>query len=135
MVEVILTYSCDLQSKDTINPVTLWNSIFLGSLILGFLFTACEIGERLSDMFDEIGYEVDKFNWYLFPVEIQRMMPTILIGVQRPIVVGCFGIFSCSREQFKMVKFFLKQLNEKQFGDVTLIIFFIAFTLGDQMCV
>lgn len=31
------------------------------------------------------------------------MLPTILIGVQRPIV-GCFGIAEASRDQFKKVK-------------------------------
>ena len=68
------------------------------------VFVACEIGERGSEKITEIEDEINKFDWYLFPMPIQQMLPTILISIQKPAIIECFGSISCTREQFKMVK-------------------------------
>lgn len=63
----------------------------------------CEIGQQFTNTLGEIIYEIEQLDWYLFPAEVQRMLPTIITGVQKPIVVGCFGVCYSSREQFKKV--------------------------------
>lgn len=74
--------------------------------MLGFVFVACEIGQRLTDAIYEIVFEFDQLNWYLFPIEIRRMLPTIMMNTQKPIAMGCFGIAVGSRDQFKQVNSF-----------------------------
>lgn len=59
------------------------------------------IGQSLTNASEEIIKEFELLGWYLFPIEAQRLLPTILIIVQEPIAVGCFGIIVASRDQFK----------------------------------
>lgn len=92
-----------MQSNDSFNAAILWRLIFDGVAVFGLVFFACEIGQRLTSAFDEIVYEFSQFDWDLFPLKIKRMLPTLMIGVQRPMVIGCFETFFASREQFKKV--------------------------------
>lgn len=98
-----LLFHFGLQSKDTIDPVMLWNTIFYGGWVLGLLFVTCEIGQRFTNLFEEIADRFDRLDWYLLPMKVQRLLPTIMINVQEPIVIGCFGIMNGSRDQFKKV--------------------------------
>lgn len=52
-----------------------------------------------------------EFDWYLFPNEVQRILPTVVQNAQKPVVIKCFGNVLCSREQFKMVGFVLRSLK------------------------
>lgn len=81
----------------------LWTSILYGFCGFGLVFSTCEIGQRFTKAFDEIDREIEQLDWYLFPIEIQRILPTIIINAQEPIVIECFGIISCNRDQFKKV--------------------------------
>lgn len=89
--------------KDTFDPEILWKLTFEGIASIGNVFFSCEIGQRFTDAFNEIVDEFEQFDWYLFPPKIQRILPTTLIGVQKPVVIGCFGTFEGSRDQFKKV--------------------------------
>jgi hypothetical protein len=44
---------------------------------------------------------IDQFKWYLFPSEIQRMLPLILNFAQQPIEIKCFGNMKNDRDTFK----------------------------------
>lgn len=48
--------------------------------------------------------EFNRLDWYLFPLEIHKLLPIVMNNVQKPIAIECFGIISASREQFKKVK-------------------------------
>lgn len=69
----------------------------------GSIFIACELCERVSNAYSEIDDAVNHINWHLFPIEIQKMLPTIIINTQKPIVFECFGSICFSRETFKNV--------------------------------
>lgn len=69
----------------------------------GAIFIATELCERVNESYDEINYVVNQFDWYLFPIEIQKMLPTIIINTQKPIIFECFGSIRFSRETFKNV--------------------------------
>lgn len=69
----------------------------------GVLVVCCEICQRATQSFDECSDMVAQFDWHLFPVRIQRMMPTILHFTQQPIEIVCFGSTACNREIFKYV--------------------------------
>lgn len=83
-------------------PVML-NAIINGTFGLILVFIVCEIGQRMNDAFDEIGSTINQFDWYLFPIEEQRMCLMIITIAQQPVAVGCFGSIKCTREVFKNV--------------------------------
>lgn len=95
--------SCNLQSEDTIDPVVLYNLITYGVIFFGLIFTACEIGQRITNIFNGIIHDIEKLDWYLLPIEIQRILLTIIINAQVPIVIECYGIVAASRDRFKKV--------------------------------
>lgn len=92
-----------LQSKDNIDPVMLWKSIFYGVTIFMVVFFSCEIGQRVTNLFEEITDRFDQLNWYLFPLKVQRLLPTIMINMNEAIVIGCFGLMQGNRNQLKNV--------------------------------
>lgn len=70
----------------------------------GALLIACEVCQRVNIAFEECGDMVVQFEWYLFPIDIQRMLPLILNYMQQPIEIKCFGSVTCDRETFKFVR-------------------------------
>lgn len=67
------------------------------------LFLACELGQRMNLAFVECNDMIDQFGWYLFPAEIQRILPIIMNFAQQPTEIKCFGSVACNREIFKSV--------------------------------
>lgn len=67
------------------------------------VFVTSELGQRMTDAFNEIDFILSQLDWYLFPGEMQRMLPTIIADAQQPVELKCFGSIGCSREVFKNV--------------------------------
>lgn len=74
--------------------LTFWSFILI--------FTFCDLGENVTNQFDEIDLYY-QCNWYLFPLNIQRILPIIIINSQELVVLHAFGNVSCTREAFKKV--------------------------------
>lgn len=72
----------------------------------GVLFTACELGQRLNFAFDECNEMIGEFEWYKFPIEIQRMLPMLMCLAQQPVEIQTFGSVALKREAFKYVSSF-----------------------------
>lgn len=70
----------------------------------GLVCITCEIGEKLCDSFNKISVVIDQLKWYLLPIKVQQMLPTIILIVQCPVALKCFGSVSCLREAFKKVR-------------------------------
>lgn len=70
------------------------------------LFAVCELGERTGNIFIELDYEIGQLDWYLFPMNIQKMLPTLMANSQKPVVFNCFGSVACTRWQFQKVYVF-----------------------------
>lgn len=81
----------------------LFVTTFYASYALGSIFFICEVGQRVSDAFEGIDDVVMDFEWNSFPHEIQKLLPTIMIMTQKPVVMECFGSTSALRESFKKV--------------------------------
>lgn len=77
--------------------------ILSGIIALATVFISCEIGQRMTDAFDQISTSIDKSDWYLFPNNIKRMLPMIVANAQRLVELECFGSITCTREVFKNV--------------------------------
>lgn len=79
------------------------NAFLNGIFGLVAVFIACEIGQRISDTFDQISFSIDQFAWYLFPIQIKRILPMIMENSQESVSLACFGSIVCTREVFKNV--------------------------------
>lgn len=68
--------------------------------IIGFtlLFVACELSHRMTCAFDTVNVYIEQLNWYLFPIEVKRMLPMIIATA-----LECFGSISCTRGVLKSV--------------------------------
>lgn len=63
-----------------------------------------DFGERISGGFEEIHSAIEECDWYLFPIQIQRMLLTIMIADEAVVVHG-FPNVVLTRESFKKVLF------------------------------
>lgn len=77
--------------------------IVCGVFGLVIVFVECELGQRMSNEFGGIGFTIDKLDWYLFPIDVQRMLCVIIANAQQTISLECFGSMTCTRELFKQV--------------------------------
>lgn len=68
------------------------------------VFITCEICQRITNGCDKFNDQIERFEWYLFPANIQRILPTIIINVQQPVYFECFGSIACNRDAFKQVR-------------------------------
>lgn len=76
---------------------------FEASYAFGVMLMACELGQRTNLAFAECGDMIDQFEWYLFSMKIQRILPMILHFTQQPLQVICFGSKASDRDTFKSV--------------------------------
>lgn len=76
------------------------------TIFWSFVFIAvyAEFGQKLTEEFERFHFELNRSNWYQFPIDIQRMLLIVLPNSQQPMTIH--GIISCTRETFKEVGFF-----------------------------
>lgn len=99
----ISLFCISTQTHDQIDSVLVGKAIFYGCWGLSITFCACELGQQLTNTLGKINDKLEQLDWYLFPTEIQRILPTVMNNIQQPIVIECFGIICASREQFGKV--------------------------------
>lgn len=71
----------------------------------GVIFIACEVGQSITNSFDEVSDVFGQLNWYKFPSEIRWMLPVILVMVQKSVSFICFGSTLCNRDALNKVNF------------------------------
>lgn len=91
------------QSKPEIDYLALFITIWEVIDVLFAIGIVCELGERSTGIFSAMDEAINDIDWHLYPIEIQRMLPIIMIVTQKPIFVKCFGSIAVTRETFKMV--------------------------------
>lgn len=93
------------------------------------IFVGCELGQRINIAFAECADKVVLFDWYLFPVKFQRMLPLIINFTQQPIDIKCFGSLACDRDTLKKVRTKMENschssiVNEPTLGGLKSIVF------------
>lgn len=70
---------------------------------IAIVFFFCEFGERVSNGFEESSYMLKQLDWYSYPYEMQRLLPTVMIIGNEPVSVRVFGNISCTRGTFREV--------------------------------
>lgn len=123
------------QSKRETNAFLVVVMLTLANVSFGLLFFACEIGQRYSNLFDDICDEIDQFKWYAFPIEVQRRLLIIIPIVQQQVAIGCFGSIKCLRESFKKVSFVKKKLILHTRTWLINRLLFHCLFLGNENCV
>lgn len=95
-----------------------------GILALVTVLIVCELGQRMSDAFDGIDFTTEQFDWYSFPINIKRMLPTIMAIVQQPAELECFGSITATREVFRKVSIKQQSIEQMPFNEFKLKIRF-----------
>lgn len=85
------------------NVIPLFLLILCGTVALLLVFIICELGQRITDAFEEIGFTIQQSDWYLFPIKIKQMLPMIIANAQKPATIECFGSITCARDTFESV--------------------------------
>lgn len=80
----------------------------------GALLIICETGHQFSSAFEELADNIKAFDWHLFPLEIQRILPFLLKAAQQEVVLECFGSIAGTRETFKKVSLCVSQMSGVQ---------------------
>lgn len=99
------------SESDTSSLLLLLMTIIYACYAFGSVFIACELCEQTSKLFIEIDDIMCQLDWYHFPYEVQKMLPTILIMTQKPFEIECFGDITCSRDTFKKVSLIRKKTS------------------------
>lgn len=73
-------------------------------LSLSCIFVICELGQRVTNGFEDVGYTIEQLNWHLFPFKLWQTLPIFIIASQQPVRFDIFGSISCSRDDFKSVR-------------------------------
>lgn len=85
-----------LQATNNMTDLFLAMALMFWSFIQIFLF--CELGEMLTGQFNKLNDAIFERDWYTFPIEIQRKLPMITMGIRLPVVISGYGNIRCTRQ-------------------------------------
>lgn len=74
---------------------------------MSYIFVVCFFGDSVTTRFAEIGDTICECNWYEFPLNIQKMLLTMLIVAQKPVYIQGLRDTHCTLEFLKKVWVFL----------------------------
>ena len=89
------------------NPTEIVPAFLAITSIFIAIFAYCEFGEQVMHQFNLYGETFCSCDWYLFPIEMQRIYSIALVGVQDPVIVQGYANTVCTRDAFKNVCFFV----------------------------
>lgn len=97
----ILTLLIQLHNNGRPVDIILASIIMFWAFCQFFLF--CNFGQYVTNEFSEIDNLIYFCDWYTFPKEIQRILPTVIATAQQPVILEGFANLTCTREAFKKV--------------------------------
>lgn len=94
-----------IQKLDDANPEDIIMTLggFVWAIFTSFAY--CEIGERVTQKFNRFDDELRHCHWYLYPIELQRLILIILSVNQQSVVIHGYANTVCTRAAFKKVGF------------------------------
>lgn len=57
----------------------------------------------VTNQFEKFEDSLSRCNWYLFPIEMQKMFNIVTANAQQTMTIRGFGNIECNRETFKVV--------------------------------
>lgn len=109
---IFSSFCLNFQSKPEIELVPLVLAIVDAFDYYAVMFVVCEVSQQFTNEFEGIYKVTDRFDWYAFGNEIKAMLPTLVIILQRPVGIKCFGSFSSNRESFKEASVCIQFIHE-----------------------
>lgn len=103
---LVIRYSLIIYSSffnQSGNSTELIKPLFLSFWSFAIIFILCEFGGSLTCQYDEWIDIIYQSDWNTYPSDIQRMLSTVILAAQEPIVLQAFGNLSCTRESSKKV--------------------------------
>lgn len=76
-------------------------NLMFWSFIVIYVF--CEMGEKVTNQFNEFGEELGQCNWHLFSMKLQRIYIIALANADQPTTIHGLGHIVCVRESMKKV--------------------------------
>lgn len=67
------------------------------------VFVVCELSERLTIRCETFEDAFCRWQWYLFPIEMQKLLTIAIANAQQTLVIKGYGNVPCTRETFKTV--------------------------------
>lgn len=92
-----------LKWADNSNFFELFAAIMFLNVVVSGLYLICEPGARTTTEFEMFEEELRKCEWYLLPIEMQRMYTILLSDTQNPIQMCSYGGIVCNRDTLKRV--------------------------------
>lgn len=93
------------KSEDASNLNDLASILVYAYLSFVVIFIYCEFGEAVIKHFNKFDDELYQSTaWYLFPIEVQRMLLIFMADSQQPLRIRGYGNIECTRDAFKTVK-------------------------------
>lgn len=102
-MKIHLNISLIFQTLNVFNSIIFVALFFDVSYAFGSVFVLCELAQQISEGFNEMNDVIGQFYWPQWPIEVQRLLPTVLAVIQRPIDFTVFGTIGCNRAFFKKV--------------------------------
>lgn len=102
---IVMFFSKFLQSDSNSNLTETINPVIGVFWMYSTLFLYCETGERVTHQFNQFSEKLCYSDWYLFPLEMQRMFIIMLCGTQEPTIIQGYANTVCTRDAFKLVWF------------------------------
>lgn len=76
------------------------------------LFFFCMFGEMAKNQFNRFDEKLWQCDWYIFPMDVQKLLVTFMSCTQRPAILRGFAQTECTRNAFKTVNFnFFKSIK------------------------
>lgn len=79
-------------------------TLIFNPFLISFLY--CELGEMIKNEFNIFNEELCQCKWYLFSIDVQRMILIFMSDAQQPMLLRGYGNIVCTRNSFKNVIFF-----------------------------
>lgn len=92
--------------KEHIFGFELINTLIILFYAFAYTFLFCTFGEMVTHQFNVFSEELYMCDWYMFPLELQRMLIIFIANAQQPATVHGFGDTTCTRDTFKRVNGF-----------------------------
>lgn len=91
---------------DNLNPMEMFQPVFLVVWSFVIIFANCEAGEFMTKQFNQFDDELCQCNWYFFPIDLQRKFLVLILTSQQLTFFKGYGSIVCTRNSFKEVTSF-----------------------------
>lgn len=100
--QCLFFYKYRIQSQASPNISALVRLICLQFWAYFSILLICELGDRVINHFEDIDISY-LCNWHMFPTNVRRILPMVLMNTQFAVTLAGYGNIPCSRDTCKRV--------------------------------